>query len=160
MCNLDYWLRNDFYHAITHSQGSGRCVGEESRSKYKILILDGSLDHETSASTTEDTVMGAVEFIEAILGAGDDSRGRCRQPEKKSSAEHYVTHVIHLEGEGTPNVGRARLAGMGIECVELHGRAVEDGKMRYDRKAWGRRSRSFWGVGVSDLISVRGIREH
>lgn len=101
--------------------------------RYKILILNGSLDRETGASAMGDASMGAVEFVEAIVRAGEQSRGGGNR--NGSSAGQYVTHVIHLEGEETPSVDRGRLAGMGIECVRLYGRKGEDGKMRYDGKA-------------------------
>ena len=115
-------------------RGVGDALFKTQSVRYKILILNGSLDRETGPSATGDAAMGAVEFVEAIARAGEESRGR-EALERRVGG--YVTHVIHLEGEGVPKVDRASLAGMGIECVRLYGRKGEDGKMRYDGKALG-----------------------
>ncbi|EEP80150.1 conserved hypothetical protein [Uncinocarpus reesii 1704] len=115
--------------------------------RYKILILNGSLDRETGPSTHPYT---ASDFVEAIVRAGEESRGRGRGLQKLNgtvaipeshapvksapqgstpglSLPHtaYVTHVIHLEGPATPRVDRERLNEMGIECVRVYGRKVE-----------------------------------
>ena len=114
-------------------RGVGDALAKSLGIRYKVLILNGSLDRETGPSATGDPPMGAVEFVEAIIRAGEESRsvnGR-----NGSSAGRYVTHVIHLEGEGTPKVDCGRLAELSIECVRLYGRKGEDGKMRYDGKA-------------------------
>ena len=47
----------------------------------------------------------------------------------------YVTHVIHLIGEGTPQVDRDHLASLGIDCLKLYGRKSSKGVMRYDPHA-------------------------
>lgn len=47
----------------------------------------------------------------------------------------YVTHVIHLTGEGAPNVDRDRLASLGIDCLKLYGRKSAKGVMLYDSRA-------------------------
>jgi 2-phospho-L-lactate transferase/gluconeogenesis factor (CofD/UPF0052 family) len=138
-----------------------RGVGKEissSPARQKILILNGSLDRETGPSTCPFT---AVDFVEAIARAGEESRGRGISKHRcyedtgapvASSLTHaipplpvislpytsYVTHILHLEGPGTPIVDRERLADMGIETLRLYGRQVvsEDGVavcgMRYD----------------------------
>lgn len=49
------------------------------------------------------------------------------------AVRRYVTHLIHLEGPGTPEVDREVLKG--VECMRLYGRKGDDGKMRYDQKA-------------------------
>lgn len=54
--------------------------------------------------------------------------------------KRYVTHVIHLEGEGAPVVDRARLSELGIERVRLYGRKIggdgeDKGMYTYDGKA-------------------------
>ena len=36
----------------------------------------------------------------------------------------YVTHVLHLEGPGTPHVDKDQLGEMGIETLRLYGRKV------------------------------------
>lgn len=48
-----------------------------------------------------------------------------------SDVRRYVTHLIHMDGEGTPRVDRAELAAMGIDCIRVYGRRV-DGVLRYD----------------------------
>ncbi|WEW61050.1 hypothetical protein PRK78_006539 [Emydomyces testavorans] len=130
--------------------------------RHKILILNGSLDRETGPSTHPYT---ASDFVEAIVRAGEESRGRGRglhklngtvaiaesahtatteavpQPPRLSLPyTAYVTHLVHLEGDGTPRVDRERLAEMGIECLRLYGRKVEGESgeglgMRYDSTA-------------------------
>jgi 2-phospho-L-lactate transferase/gluconeogenesis factor (CofD/UPF0052 family) len=47
----------------------------------------------------------------------------------------YVTHVIHLTGEGTPHVDRDFLATLGIKCLKLYGRKSSKGVMLYDSQA-------------------------
>ena len=116
-------------------RGVGDALVKSQSIKYKILILNGCLDRETGSSAAGDTGMGAVDFVEAIIRAGEGSRG-AGDP-NGSPAGRYVTHVIHLEGEGTPKVDRGSLAALGIECIRLYGRKGEDGKMRYDGKALG-----------------------
>ncbi|PGH11866.1 hypothetical protein AJ80_06931 [Polytolypa hystricis UAMH7299] len=129
--------------------------------RHKILILNGSLDRETGPPSSPYT---AVDFVEAITRAGEESRGRRNKldfaplkgnPDNESGAgaaaaqnlpspplpySLYVTHILHLEGPGTPCVDRDRLAEMGIECLRLYGRKVENDSgvaigMRYDPKA-------------------------
>lgn len=139
-------------------RGVGDALVKAHGIRYKILILNGSLDRETGASATGDSPMGAVEFVEAIVRAGEESRGAGGDG---SSAGHYVTHVIHLEGEGTPKVDRGRLAGMGIECVRMYGRKGEDGKMRYDGNALGQALEAILGSkGVRFDRSRRNTLEH
>lgn len=140
-----------------------RGVGQNivsSPARHKILILNGSLDRETGPASQPFT---AVDFVEAIARAGEESRGwkpipnpdsslsRLTQQEDRSlhpsppplSYNSYVTHVLHLEGPGTPKVDRERLAQMGIETLRLYGRKVTvmEGEreivvgMRYDSTA-------------------------
>jgi len=145
-----------------------RGVGEaivSGPARHKILILNGSLDRETGPSSEPFT---AVDFVEAIVRAGEESRGRGRHrrtdvtdaastspispsttpapppaPEVPLPYSSYVTHILHLEGPGTPKVDRERLAEMGIETLRLYGRKVTSGEgegetvlgMRYDPTA-------------------------
>ncbi|RAL14632.1 gluconeogenesis factor YvcK family protein [Aspergillus homomorphus CBS 101889] len=123
--------------------------------RHKILILNGSLDRETGPPSAPFT---AVDFVEAITRAGEESRGR-RLPDLVPPATDaaqsdppalalpytaYVTHVLHLEGPGTPAVDKYRLAEMGIETLRLYGRKITttgvDGEevavgMKYDSTA-------------------------
>lgn len=135
--------------------------------RQKILILNGSLDRETGPPTQPFT---AVDFVEAIVFACEESRGhghsfsrmngstavpihslghrqihtengqQLQQPSAQLPYTSYITHILHLEGPGTPRVDRERLAAMGIECLRLYGRKVENASgevvgMRYDDAA-------------------------
>jgi 2-phospho-L-lactate transferase/gluconeogenesis factor (CofD/UPF0052 family) len=111
-----------------------------SPARHKILILNGSLDRETGPPSAP---FAASDFVEAIVSAGEESRGRgpISLPKRESHdsadplPEHvrqyrtlpytaYVTHILHLEGPGTPHVDRERLTGMGIETLRLYGRKI------------------------------------
>lgn len=137
-----------------------RGVGQSivtSPARHKILILNGSLDRETGPPSEPFT---AVDFVEAITRAGEESRGQgsfenggngpfspsasTADSKGQSSLPYnsYVTHILHLEGPGTPVVERERLAGMGIETLRLYGRKIiSEGErevatgMRYDSTA-------------------------
>jgi hypothetical protein len=95
----------------------------------KILLLNGSTDRETRAVGME---FGALDFVRAIADACNSSRGG------NGKCSDYVTHVIHLHGEGTPRVEREELARLGLECIRIYGRKVEEvdgGGMLYDGMA-------------------------
>ncbi|RMZ87172.1 hypothetical protein DV736_g5603, partial [Chaetothyriales sp. CBS 134916] len=143
-----------------------RGVGEavrQTKARHKILILNGSLDREVGPSSAPFT---AFDFVEAIARAGEQSRGmpwpprpespispatlqRSRTPtifqdggiiqqddEPQAVYREYVTHVIHLSGEGTPAVDQKRLAIVGIDCLKLYGRKNVNNKgMSYDGQA-------------------------
>ena len=140
-------------------KGIGEAIARRPKAK-KILILNGSLDRETGGYT-------AMNFVSAIAQACEESQDpphehdgqpsaaatSCLQPTASSytssnlHARHshkylhppsmYVTHLIHLEGEGTPAVDKSLLNTMGIECICLYGRKNPDGEagMRYDGTA-------------------------
>ena len=138
-------------------RGVGRNI-VTSPARHKILILNGSLDRETGPP---DEPFTAVDFVEAITRAGEESRGRglCESnggaPYSPSSTRakpgrletlpysSYVTHILHLDGPGTPVVEREKLAEMGIETLRLYGRKIvaQDGErevqmgMKYDSTA-------------------------
>lgn len=133
-------------------RGVGRNI-ISSPARHKILILNGALDRETGPASKPFT---AVDFVEAITRAGEESRGWKQsvstQENNESSNAHpspplpyssYVTHVLHLDGPGTPKVDRERLSQMGIETLRLYGRTitVKDGErevpvgVRYDPTA-------------------------
>jgi len=98
--------------------------------RFKILILNGSLDRETRSAGGEGMEFGARDFVKAIADACDSSRG------KKGEWREYVTHVIYLQGEGAPLVEREELGERGIECVRIYGRRNEGGEgMVYDAGA-------------------------
>lgn len=114
--------------------------------RHKILIVNGTLDRETGPSSQSFTV---VDFVEAIARAGEESRvrgpfgpptpgtstphGRQHYSESQHPSQNgrsslpydsYITHILHLEGPGTPYVDRERLAEMGIETLRLYGRKI------------------------------------
>ncbi|OKL61167.1 hypothetical protein UA08_03539 [Talaromyces atroroseus] len=153
-------------------RGVGKAIAM-SPARHKILILNGSLDRETGPSSKPFT---AVDFVEAVVKAGEESRGRgvsntlqqrqqqhqrpqdggnfsmdsivgslagstttiqssmpcVIEPPPPSSLESkkplpytsYVTHILHLEGPGTPTVDREQLSAMGIETLRLYGRKI------------------------------------
>lgn len=120
-----------------------RGVGQNiinSPARHKILILNGSLDRETGPPSE---LFTAADFVEAITRAGEESRGRgahlenagnepfsptytTASPTLRDSLPYnsYVTHILHLDGPGTPVVDRERLAEMGIETLRLYGRKI------------------------------------
>jgi 2-phospho-L-lactate transferase/gluconeogenesis factor (CofD/UPF0052 family) len=142
-------------------RGVGKSI-VSSPARHKILILNGSLDRETGPPSAP---FAASDFVEAIVSAGEESRGRGpighsqhqNQSEDAVAASaqgdvrnyralpytSYVTHILHLEGPGTPLVDRDRLAHMGIETLRLYGRKIMgrdgDGEtvvgMQYDPNA-------------------------
>lgn len=149
-----------------------RGVGEAIRAapaRHKILILNGSLDREVGPS---DDPLTAFDFVEAIVRAGEQSRGVVWRPRlssvrsdqdlrgslfrpsakstpspipssplmmmlsshangtlsdgyERSVCRKYVTHLIHLNGEGAPVVDRDQLHDLGIDCVKIYGRKIE-----------------------------------
>lgn len=112
-----------------------RGVGEalaSSEIPYKILMLNGSPDRETGP-----VPFTATDYIAAIARACAESRGIRSPPPAPEEYKTYVTHLIHLEGDGTPEVDAKYLGGLGIECVCASGRSADDGGkgMRYDSKA-------------------------
>lgn len=112
-------------------QGVGAAITRSGGPRFKILILNGSLDRETGG-------FSALDFIAAIARAGEESRGltftRGEDVQREVWAR-YVTHLIHLEGEGVPGVDKEELERCGVECVRLYGRKAEDGTARYDGRA-------------------------
>jgi 2-phospho-L-lactate transferase/gluconeogenesis factor (CofD/UPF0052 family) len=119
------------------------------KATYKILILNGSLDRETRSLSRGP--FDAMDFVDAIsqackssstalLTTPDTDHEIVTEDEYKS----YVTHIIHLQGEGTPRVDKSELAKCGIETVRLYGRKMEGADeengergMYYDAQALG-----------------------
>ena len=108
-------------------RGIGEAIATSPGLKYKILILNGSLDRETGGFEAKD-------FVAAISRAAEQSQQRMGVADV-NIYRRYVTHLIHLEGEGTPMVNKQELARWGVECVRLYGRRSANGKMIYDGKA-------------------------
>ena len=100
--------------------------------RYKILILNSTNDRETGPSSSP---FSALDFIAAIAKAGAESRGFTAEV-GKNEYKAYVTHLIHLQGPGTPYVGKEDLNALGIETIRVYGRRVEgESFVRYDEKA-------------------------
>ena len=118
--------------------GVGAAIARPDGPRVKILILNGSLDRETGG-------FDALDFVDAIAKAGEESRGVSVTSGRDSNDrdagrelwKRYVTHLIHLEGDGVPRVDRDELARWGVECVRLYGRKAADGSARYDGRAVG-----------------------
>ncbi|KAM0158335.1 hypothetical protein ACHAPG_004219 [Botrytis cinerea] len=96
--------------------------------KFKVLILNGCLDRETPGYTAKD-------FIEAIVhgctgnGKEDhDHEYEHNEKVKEQDWKKYITHVVYLEGPGTPVVDKAELKRLGIEAVRVYGRRSESGR--------------------------------
>ncbi|KAK8029033.1 hypothetical protein PG991_006089 [Apiospora marii] len=120
-------------------RGVGSAIAAAPRGVVKVLILNSSLDRETGPSTDP---FSAVDFVRAIVRALQESQASdVRQVEAASGGSNssmsadevhkYVTHLIHLDGEGTPKVDRDELASLGVEPIRVYGRRV-DGMLRYD----------------------------
>lgn len=120
-------------------RGVGAAIAANPAVRHKILILNSTVDRETGPSSQP---FSALDFVAAIAKAGAESRTR-GGADAITPLEYrkYVTHVIHLEGAGTPAVNRAELATLGIETVRLYGRrsggsgGQGEGFLRYDENA-------------------------
>ena len=112
-------------------QGVGQSITRTGGPRFKILILNGSLDRETGGFTAND-------FIEAIARACKETRNvtyNRGEEVKKELWSRFVTHLIYLEGDNVPQVDKEGLARQGVESIRLYGRKSVDGMMRYDSKA-------------------------
>jgi len=99
--------------------------------RHKILILNSTIDRETGPSSNP---YSALDFIAAIVKACESSKG-ISTPIDKTKYRNYVTHVIHLQGPGTPAVDKEELKGLGIEAIRVYGRKNEgEGFVRYDER--------------------------
>jgi 2-phospho-L-lactate transferase/gluconeogenesis factor (CofD/UPF0052 family) len=115
----------DFVEAIARA-------GEQSRGHAWRPVLHASRSDETlssSVATSPPTRHGDF-LIPETATHGDPPR-----TSRDSIFRQYVTHVIHLTGEGTPLVNREHLASVGIDCVKLYGRKSSKGMMLYDSQA-------------------------
>lgn len=102
--------------------------------KYKILILNSTIDRETGPSTNP---FSALDFVGAIAKACEESKGQPPPtvPVVKMKYSTYVTHVIHLAGPGTPEVNKEELKSLGIEAIKVYGRREEgENFVRYDER--------------------------
>lgn len=112
-------------------KGVGRAI-VTGIAQYKILILNSTIDRESGPPVEPFT---ATDFIAAIARAGCESQGQFGSAPRESYRD-FVTHLVHLQGPGTPRVNKEELAGLGIEMIRLYGRRVEgENFLRYDEKA-------------------------
>lgn len=111
-------------------KGVGEVIASSSI-RFKILILNGSIDRETGPSSEP---FNAKDFVAALANACAYSRGLVG-PIGEQEYFNYVTHIIHLEGDGTPKVSREDLKALGIETVRIYGRKGASSGMLYDHTA-------------------------
>lgn len=113
-------------------RGIGDAI-RRSKAGQKILVLNGCIDRETGPRHNPYT---AIDFVKAIARAGLESRGVYGRAPYLDELRSYVTHLVHLEGDGVPTVDRTVFHQAGIETVRLYGRR-EAGTTgaRYDEKA-------------------------
>ncbi|KAK3326391.1 hypothetical protein B0H66DRAFT_530398 [Apodospora peruviana] len=105
--------------------------------RHKILILNSKLDRETGGK--RDPMTGR-DFVRAIArAAGTESWKKERRSElSDEELKEYVSHLVYLEGEGTPVVDMEELQGrLGIVCVKVAGK-VDGGMARYDEDGLGK----------------------
>jgi 2-phospho-L-lactate transferase/gluconeogenesis factor (CofD/UPF0052 family) len=129
-------------------KGVGEAIISSKFIKSKVLILNGCLDRETGPP---ESAFSATDFVAAIAQACWDSLGR--QAEKtvpRAEYKRFVTHVLYLQGKGTPAVDRTELSSLGIETQFVFGRLVEEGA-QYDLPALGQ--------ALSSLVSTKNSRE-
>ncbi|KAF1831921.1 UPF0052-domain-containing protein [Decorospora gaudefroyi] len=111
-------------------RGIGEAISNPSI-RYKILILNSTIDRETGPSSNP---YSALDFVASIGKACEDSKG-VFGPLDKSEYKKYVTHVIHLQGPGTPVVNKEELKSIGIETIRVYGRKNEgENFVRYDER--------------------------
>jgi 2-phospho-L-lactate transferase/gluconeogenesis factor (CofD/UPF0052 family) len=112
-------------------RGVGDAIASSSI-RYKILILNSTIDRETGPSTRP---FDATDFVAAIAKACAESRGFSGSV-TPNEYKAYVTHVLHLHGPDTPRVDQEELMNLGIETVRLVGRKKEgESFARYDETA-------------------------
>ena len=126
-------------------RGVGEAIDNSAGLRYKILLLNGSIDRETGPRASP---MSAIDFVAAIARAGEQSRGRMGVADREVWGR-YVTHLIYLDGDTVPKVDRRNLAIVGVECVRCWGRKAADGSMRFDGKGL---------IGALEAVLGRGER--
>ncbi|KAK0626903.1 hypothetical protein B0T14DRAFT_562770 [Immersiella caudata] len=121
-------------------RGVGSAISSPSV-RHRILILNAKLDRETGPRSDP---MTAKDFVGAVAAActqtespaGNSSEGGSGQLELRK----YVSHLLYLEGKGAPEVDVDGLERLGIKCVRVAGRLVEEGKgvsLRYEEASLG-----------------------
>ena len=115
----------DFVEAI--ARAGEHSLGRAWRPKLHTSQSHDNLGRFSAPSTPAATRKGPGLFPE--------TNGHIHDPARDSVYRRYVTHVIHLTGEGTPHVDRDHLASLGIGCLKLYGRKSPKGVMLYDSQA-------------------------
>ncbi|KAL9102104.1 MAG: hypothetical protein Q9163_002708 [Psora crenata] len=136
--------------------GVGAAIARSDGPRFKILILNGSLDRETDSFTASD-------FLDAITGACIESQGQTinsSQGIDRTCWKDYVTHLIHLGGNSVPAVDWNELAKHGVESIKLYGRKGENGVTMYDRKALSQALSAILGRREKSAKSRRNTLEH
>ncbi|KAI9766353.1 MAG: hypothetical protein M1840_006617 [Geoglossum simile] len=113
-------------------RGIGHTIATSPTIRFKVLILNGSIDRETGPPSHPFT---ALDFIAAVVRACEESQGRVAAVPQPEKYKLYVTHVVHLEGEGAPVVDGSALKALGVELLRVYGRRAEGGGMKYDSVA-------------------------
>ncbi|EXJ55906.1 hypothetical protein A1O7_08837 [Cladophialophora yegresii CBS 114405] len=121
----------DFVEAIARA-------GEHSSGRPWRPKLHASRSEETLRSSAPPTPAATRHggfLFPAAATNGVASHMPNHDPSRDAVYRKYVTHVIHLSGEGTPQVDRSHLASLGIDCLKLYGRKSSKGVMLYDSQA-------------------------
>lgn len=122
-------------------QGVGTAIANGPR--FKILILNGSLDRETGGFEGLDFVKAIVRCCEDSSAVDTNALIRLENPSPNTNDDdhlnqrirRFITHLIYIDHPSAPHVDREKLSACGVEGVRLYGRKGDDGKMRYDEKA-------------------------
>ncbi|KAF2723713.1 UPF0052 domain protein [Polychaeton citri CBS 116435] len=101
--------------------GVGEAIAS-STIRSKILILNGSIDRETGPLSQPFT---AMDFVAAIANACADSRNL--PPPGKETYAVYVSHILYLNGPGTPKMEKEEFSKIGIDTIRLYGPRDENG---------------------------------
>lgn len=129
-------------------RGVGAALADPAGVRYKILVLNSTVDRETGPSKAP---MTATDFVLAIARAAaqtltqnqnqnqnqNQDNSHANNEQTRLDVRRYVTHLIYLEDEGAPRVNKNELLGLGIECIRVYGRRVE-GRLQYDEAALAR----------------------
>jgi 2-phospho-L-lactate transferase/gluconeogenesis factor (CofD/UPF0052 family) len=101
--------------------------------RHRVLILNSKIDRETGPSGQK---MTARDFVAAIARAGAESWVPGKGWRDEGMLGRYVSHLVYLEGEGTPVVDVPELVRLGIRCVKVGAKRV-GGELRYDENELG-----------------------
>ncbi|KAJ9604254.1 hypothetical protein H2200_011088 [Cladophialophora chaetospira] len=115
----------DFVEAI--ARAGEHSLGRPWRDRLHTSRSEDNLGRFSAPSSPATTRKGSYLFPQ--------TNGHSDGSSRDSIYRKYVTHVIHLTGEGTPRVDRDHLASIGIDCLKLYGRKSNKGVMLYDSQA-------------------------